>query len=156
MQNKPSWGTIGKKWGGAVSAGWIYAAVCLSVEAAQTRPNIVFVIADQWRAQVAEAIRQAEVRLRAMPCPAGQIDVDVGPGWNGVLLHEAVGHGLEGDFNRKGTSAFSGRIGQRVAARGVTVFDDGSIADRRGSVTIDDEGTPGKRTVPTTTSGRSG
>lgn len=102
---------------------------------------------DQWRAQVAEAIRQAEVRLPAMPCPAGQMDVVVGPGWNGVLLHEAVGHGLEGDFNRKGTSAFSGRIGERVAARGVTVFDDGSIADRRGSVTVDDEGTPGERTV---------
>ena len=102
---------------------------------------------DQWRAQVAEAIRQAEVRLPAMPCPAGEMDVVVGPGWNGVLLHEAVGHGLEGDFNRKGTSAFSGRIGERVAARGVTVFDDGSIADRRGSVTVDDEGTPGERTV---------
>ena len=82
-----------------------------------------------------------------MPCPVGQMDVVVGPGWNGVLLHEAVGHGLEGDFNRKGTSAFSGRIGQRVAARGVSVFDDGSIAGRRGSLTVDDEGTPGKRTM---------
>ena len=74
--------------------------------------------------------------------------VVLGPGWPGVLLHEAVGHGLEGDFNRKGTSAFSGRIGSRVAAPGVTVVDDGTIADRRGSLTIDDEGTPTSRTVP--------
>jgi TldD protein len=74
---------------------------------------------------VDEALRQALVNLDAVPCPAGEMDVVLGPGWNGVLLHEAVGHGLEGDFNRKGTSAFSGRIGERVAAKGVTVFDDG-------------------------------
>jgi len=100
-----------------------------------------------WRAQVREAVRIALVRLNATPCPAGQMDVVIGPGWNGVLLHEAVGHGLEGDFNRKATSAFSGRIGQRVAARGVTIFDDGTIAGRRGSLTIDDEGTPTGRTI---------
>ena len=100
-----------------------------------------------WQAQVDEALRQALVNLDAVPCPAGEMDVVLGPGWNGVLLHEAVGHGLEGDFNRKGTSAFSGRIGERVAAPGVTVFDDGSIAGRRGSLTIDDEGTPTERTI---------
>src|SRR5436190_5256363 len=100
-----------------------------------------------WQEQVDEALRQALVNLEAIPCPAGEMDVVLGPGWNGVLLHEAVGHGLEGDFNRKGTSAFSGRIGERVAAPGVTVFDDGSIPGRRGSLTIDDEGTPTERTV---------
>ncbi|MBI1200075.1 MAG: metalloprotease TldD [Phenylobacterium sp.] len=102
---------------------------------------------DKWQAQVDEALRQALVNLDAVPCPAGEMDVVLGPGWNGVLLHEAVGHGLEGDFNRKGTSAFSGRIGQRVAAPGVTVFDDGSLAGRRGSLTVDDEGTPTERTI---------
>jgi TldD protein len=102
---------------------------------------------DKWQEQVDEALRQALVNLDAIPCPAGEMDVVLGPGWNGVLLHEAVGHGLEGDFNRKGTSAFSGRIGERVAAPGVTVFDDGAIQDRRGSLTIDDEGTPTGRTV---------
>ncbi|MDB5440664.1 MAG: tldD [Caulobacteraceae bacterium] len=101
----------------------------------------------QWQAQVDEALRQALVNLDAKACPAGEMDVVLGPGWNGVLLHEAVGHGLEGDFNRKGISAFSGRIGERVAAPGVTVFDDGSIVDRRGSLTIDDEGTPTERTI---------
>jgi TldD protein len=100
-----------------------------------------------WQEQVDEALRQALVNLEAIPCPAGEMDVVLGPGWNGVLLHEAVGHGLEGDFNRKGTSAFSGRIGERVAARGVTVFDDGSILGRRGSLTVDDEGTPTSRTI---------
>ncbi len=100
-----------------------------------------------WQDQVDEALRQALVNLEAIPCPAGEMDVVLGPGWNGVLLHEAVGHGLEGDFNRKGTSAFSGRIGERVAAPGVTVFDDGSIPGRRGSLTIDDEGTPTERTI---------
>ncbi len=100
-----------------------------------------------WRADVDEALRQALVNLEAVPCPAGEMDVVLGPGWNGVLLHEAVGHGLEGDFNRKGTSAFSGRIGERVAAPGVTVFDDGTVPGRRGSLTIDDEGTPTERTV---------
>jgi len=102
---------------------------------------------EKWRAQADEALRQALVNLEAVPCPAGEMDVVLGPGWNGVLLHEAVGHGLEGDFNRKGTSAFSGRIGERVAAKGVTVFDDGSLAGRRGSLTVDDEGTPTERTV---------
>jgi TldD protein len=102
---------------------------------------------DAWQAQVDEALRQAMVNLDAVACPAGEMEVVLGPGWNGVLLHEAVGHGLEGDFNRKGISAFSGRIGQQVAARGVTIFDDGALAGRRGSLTIDDEGTPTERTV---------
>jgi len=102
---------------------------------------------DKWQGQVDEALRQALVNLDAIAAPAGEMDVVLGPGWNGVLLHEAVGHGLEGDFNRKGISAFSGRIGERVAAKGVTVFDDGSLAGRRGSLTIDDEGTPTERTV---------
>jgi TldD protein len=101
----------------------------------------------RWKDQVEEALRQALVNLEAVPCPAGEMDVVLGPGWNGVLLHEAVGHGLEGDFNRKGASAFSGRIGERVAAPGVTVFDDGSLPGRRGSLTIDDEGTPTERTI---------
>ncbi len=102
---------------------------------------------DKWQAQVDEALRQALVNLDAVPAPAGEMDVVLGPGWNGVLLHEAVGHGLEGDFNRKGTSAFSGKIGERVAAPGVTVFDDGAILGRRGSLTVDDEGTPTQRTI---------
>jgi len=89
-----------------------------------------------------EAVRQALVNLEAVPAPAGSMTVVLGPGWPGVLLHEAIGHGLEGDFNRKGTSAFSGRIGERVAAAGCTVVDDGAIASRRGSLNIDDEGTP--------------
>lgn len=102
---------------------------------------------DAWQGQVDEALRQALVNLDAIDCPAGEMEVVLGPGWNGVLLHEAVGHGLEGDFNRKGSSAFSGRIGERVAAPGVTVIDDGTIPGRRGSLTIDDEGTPTSRTV---------
>ena len=106
-----------------------------------------WISADKWQDQAQEALRQALVNLESVPCPAGEMDVVLGPGWNGVLLHEAVGHGLEGDFNRKGTSAFSGRIGERVAAKGVTIFDDGSLAGRRGSLTIDDEGTPTERTV---------
>ena len=89
-----------------------------------------------------EAVREALVNLNAEEAPAGVMPVVLGPGWPGVLLHEAVGHGLEGDFNRKGLSAFSGRIGQKVAAPGVTVVDDGTLANRRGSLTIDDEGTP--------------
>ncbi|HEY3889152.1 MAG TPA: metalloprotease TldD [Caulobacteraceae bacterium] len=101
----------------------------------------------RWKEQVAEAIRQAEVNLDAIACPAGEMDVVLGPGWNGVLLHEAVGHGLEGDFNRKGISAFSGRIGERVASPGVTVFDDGTLYGRRGSLSVDDEGTPTDRTI---------
>ena len=102
---------------------------------------------ERWREQVEEALRQALVNLESVECPAGEMDVVLGAGWNGILLHEAVGHGLEGDFNRKGSSAFSGRIGQQVAARGVTVFDDGSVEGRRGSLTVDDEGTPTSRTV---------
>ncbi|MEQ6918369.1 metalloprotease TldD [Halomonas aquatica] len=93
-----------------------------------------------------EAVRQALVNLEAVDAPAGQMPVVLGPGWPGILLHEAVGHGLEGDFNRKGSSAFAGRMGQRVASRGVTVVDDATLADRRGSMTVDDEGTPGQCT----------
>jgi TldD protein len=93
------------------------------------------------------AVHQASVNLAARPAPAGAMTVVLGSGWPGILLHEAIGHGLEGDFNRKGSSAFSGRVGQRVAAKGVTVVDDGTIADRRGSLSIDDEGNPSRRTV---------
>nr|WP_198034478.1 metalloprotease TldD [Halomonas sp. 1513] len=93
-----------------------------------------------------EAVRQAMVNLEAVDAPAGQMPVVLGAGWPGILLHEAVGHGLEGDFNRKGSSAFAGRMGQRVAAKGVTVVDDATLADRRGSLSIDDEGTPGAYT----------
>lgn len=100
-----------------------------------------------WRKAVDEALRQARVNLESRPAPAGTMDVVLGPGWPGILLHEAIGHGLEGDFNRKKTSAFSGLLGTRIAAPGVTVVDDGSIPDRRGSLTIDDEGTPTGRTV---------
>ena len=100
-----------------------------------------------WQAAADEALRQALVNLDAIPAPAGEMTVVLGPGWPGVLLHEAIGHGLEGDFNRKGSSAFSGRLGERVAAPGVTVVDDGSLECLRGSITIDDEGTPTERTV---------
>src|SRR5207253_8402505 len=93
------------------------------------------------------ALAQALTNLESVAAPAGEMQVVLGPGWPGVLLHEAVGHGLEGDFNRKGSSAFSGMIGQRVAAPGVTVIDDGAIGGRRGSLTIDDEGTPSQRNV---------
>lgn len=106
-----------------------------------------FIARDQWQYCVDEAFRQALVNLEAVPAPAGTFDVVLGPGWPGVMLHEAVGHGLEGDFNRKKTSAFSGLLGEQVAAKGVTVVDDGTIAERRGSLTIDDEGTPTNRTV---------
>lgn len=95
-----------------------------------------------WQANAREALRIALVNLEAVPAPAGQMDIVLGPGWPGILLHEAIGHGLEGDFNRKGSSAFAGLMGQQIAAKGVTVLDDGTIADRRGSITIDDEGTP--------------
>ncbi|MDO4904362.1 MAG: metalloprotease TldD [Lautropia sp.] len=98
-------------------------------------------------AYVDEAVRQALVNLESRPAPAGVLNVVLGPGWPGVLLHEAVGHGLEGDFNRKKSSAFAGRIGERVAAKGVTVIDDGTIADRRGSLNVDDEGNPTQRNV---------
>jgi len=94
-----------------------------------------------------EAVRMAMVNLSARPCPSGTMDVVLGPGWPGILLHEAIGHGLEGDFNRKGTSAFSGRIGQRVASPLCTIVDDGTIPGRRGSLNVDDEGTPTQRTV---------
>ena len=102
---------------------------------------------EHWKAQVHEALRIALVNLRAQPAPAGVMDIVLGPGWPGILLHEAVGHGLEGDFNRKGHSAFAGLMGQRVAAPGVTVIDDGTIPDRRGSISVDDEGTPPGRNV---------
>ncbi len=100
-----------------------------------------------WKHAADEALRQALVNLDSVPAPAGEMEVVLGNGWPGILLHEAVGHGLEGDFNRKGTSAFAGLVGQRVASRGVTVVDDGTLPDRRGSLTIDDEGTPASRTV---------
>ncbi len=102
---------------------------------------------DRWKRFASEAVRQAIIKLGAVDAPAGTLTVVLGPGWPGILLHEAVGHGLEGDFNRKKTSAFAGLLGQRVASPGVTVVDDGTIAERRGSLTIDDEGTPTSRTV---------
>ena len=105
------------------------------------------VLDNAWQKYADEAVRQALVNLEAEAAPAGSMAVVVGPGWPGVLLHEAVGHGLEGDFNRKGTSAFSGRIGEKVAADGVTIVDDGTIEQRRGSLSVDDEGTPTERTV---------
>ena len=100
-----------------------------------------------WQAAVQEALRQAKVNLESVAAPAGEMPVVLGPGWPGILLHEAIGHGLEGDFNRKQTSAFAGLMGSRIAAKGVTVVDDGTIPDRRGSLTIDDEGTPTSRTT---------
>lgn len=103
---------------------------------------IGLIAADHWKAAVREALRIAVVNLDAEPAPAGVMDVVLGPGWPGILLHEAIGHGLEGDFNRKGSSAFAGLMGQQIAAKGVTVLDDGTIPDRRGSITVDDEGTP--------------
>jgi len=106
-----------------------------------------FIRPDAWREQTREALRQALVNLESIDAPAGEMDVVLGPGWPGVLLHEAIGHGLEGDFNRKKTSAFAGLLGERVASEGVTVVDEGNIADRRGSLTVDDEGTPTGRAV---------
>jgi TldD protein len=100
-----------------------------------------------WKPLVEEAVRIALLNLEAQPCPAGAMTVVLGPGWPGILLHEAIGHGLEGDFNRKRTSAFSERLGERVAAEGVTVVDDGTLPGRRGSLNVDDEGTPTQRTV---------
>ena len=102
---------------------------------------------EHWQAEAREALRIALVNLRAVDAPAGVMDVALGAGWPGILLHEAVGHGLEGDANRKKTSAFAGLMGQQIAARGVTVLDDGTIPDRRGSITVDDEGTPSGRNV---------
>src|SRR6267378_3322352 len=102
---------------------------------------------DRWRRFTSEAVRQATIKLHAVEAPAGEMTVVLGPGWPGILLHEAVGHGLEGDFNRKKTSAFSGRLGQPVASELVTVVDDGTIANRRGSLNVDDEGVPIRRNV---------
>jgi TldD protein len=102
---------------------------------------------ERLRQYAREAVHQASVNLAAKPAPAGGMTVVLGSGWPGILLHEAIGHGLEGDFNRKGSSAFAGRVGQRVAAKGVTVVDDGTIPDRRGSLSVDDEGNPTRRTV---------
>ncbi len=106
-----------------------------------------FIAEARWHHAVDEAVRQALINLDSIPAPAGEMDVVLGPGWPGVMLHEAVGHGLEGDFNRKQTSAFAGLMGQKVAAKGVTVVDDGTLANRRGSLSIDDEGTPTNRTM---------
>lgn len=106
-----------------------------------------FITQDRWQGAVDEALRQALVALEARPAPAGSFDVVLGPGWPGILLHEAVGHGLEGDFNRKKTSAFAGLMGEMVAAKGVTIVDDGTLPNRRGSITIDDEGTPSQCTT---------
>ncbi|MFO7804296.1 MAG: metalloprotease TldD [Paracoccaceae bacterium] len=100
---------------------------------------------ENWEPMAREALRIALVNLDAESAPAGVMDVVLGPGWPGILLHEAIGHGLEGDFNRKGSSAFAGLMGQQIAAKGVTVLDDGTIPDRRGSITVDDEGTPGAK-----------
>ena len=100
-----------------------------------------------WKPLVDEAVRVATLNLQSIPCPAGTMNVVLGPGWPGILLHEAIGHGLEGDFNRKKTSAFTDRLGQRVASEGVTVVDDGTLPERRGSINVDDEGTPSKRNV---------
>jgi len=106
-----------------------------------------FLEQDRWRRFASEAARQAVLKLSAVDAPAGTMTVVLGPGWPGILLHEAVGHGLEGDFNRKGTSAFAGRLGQKVASELVTVVDDGTIANRRGSLNVDDEGVPTRRNV---------
>ena len=102
---------------------------------------------ERWQDMALRAIRKAEINLESIAAPAGEMEVVLGPGWPAVLLHEAVGHGLEGDFNRKGTSVYSGRIGEQVAAKGVTVIDDGTIENRRGSLSFDDEGTETKRNV---------
>jgi TldD protein len=100
-----------------------------------------------WQGKTREALRVALVNLDAVPAPAGAMDVVLGPGWPGILLHEAIGHGLEGDFNRKGSSAFAGLLGEHIAAKGVTVLDDGTIPDRRGSISVDDEGTPSAKNI---------
>ncbi len=102
---------------------------------------------DFWRAAVDESIRKAALNLESIAAPAGEMPVVLGAGWPGILLHEAIGHGLEGDFNRKKTSAFAGLMGKRVGSKGVTVVDDGTLPNRRGSLTVDDEGTPTNRTV---------
>ena len=102
---------------------------------------------DRWKGLVERALKKAETNLESVPAPAGEMEVVLGPGWPAVLLHEAVGHGLEGDFNRKGASVYSGKIGEQVAAKGVTVIDDGTIERRRGSLSVDDEGTETQKTV---------
>lgn len=107
----------------------------------------VYLTTERWQDATREALRQAIVALAAGAAPAGEMDVLLGPGWPGILLHEAIGHGLEGDFNRKGSSAFSGLMGQRIASDDVTIVDDGTIPDRRGSITFDDEGTPSNCTT---------
>jgi TldD protein len=106
-----------------------------------------FLDGERWKRFAVEAARQAILKLRAVDAPAGTMTVVLGPGWPGILLHEAIGHGLEGDFNRKGTSAFAGRLGQKVASELVTVVDDGTLPNRRGSLNVDDEGTPTSRTL---------
>ncbi|MGI9511869.1 MAG: metalloprotease TldD [Anderseniella sp.] len=106
-----------------------------------------FIGTDAWQAAAREALRQSVVALEAEDAPAGEMDVVLGPGWPGILLHEAIGHGLEGDFNRKKTSAFAGLMGKRVASPGVTIVDDGTLHDRRGSLSVDDEGTPAQKTT---------
>ncbi|MEM7671505.1 MAG: metallopeptidase TldD-related protein, partial [Pseudomonadota bacterium] len=111
------------------------------------RPYDEIIQPDVWQPMAREALRQAQVNLESVDAPAGQFDVVLGPGWPGVLLHEAMGHGLEGDFIRKGTSAFAGRLGDQVASKGVTIVDDGTLPGRRGSLSVDDEGTPTERTV---------
>ena len=110
-------------------------------------PFDYFLEGERWTRFAIEAARQATLKLRAVEAPAGTMTVVLGPGWPGILLHEAIGHGLEGDFNRKGVSAFAGRVGQKVASELVTVVDDGTIPNRRGSLNVDDEGTPTGRTV---------
>ena len=110
-------------------------------------PFDFFLEGERWKRFTSEAVRQAAIKLHAVEAPAGEMTVVVGPGWPGILLHEAVGHGLEGDFNRKQTSAFSGRMGQKVASDLVTVIDDGTIPNRRGSLNVDDEGIPTRRNV---------
>ena len=102
---------------------------------------------DRWKGLVERAMKKAETNLHSIPAPAGEMEVVLGPGWPAVLLHEAVGHGLEGDFNRKGASVYSGKIGEQVAAKGVTIVDDGTIENRRGSLSVDDEGTETQKTV---------
>jgi len=102
---------------------------------------------EKWQFAVREALRQAEIAMESIPAPAGEMDVVLGPGWPGILLHEAIGHGLEGDFNRKGTSAFAGLMGEKIASEGVTVVDDGTLEHRRGSLSFDDEGTPTSSTT---------
>ncbi|HEX7788481.1 MAG TPA: metallopeptidase TldD-related protein, partial [Methylomirabilota bacterium] len=110
-------------------------------------PFDFFLEHERWKHYVTEAVRQAVIKLGAVEAPAGEMTVVLGPGWPGILLHEAIGHGLEGDFNRKKTSAFSGRLGQAVASELVTVVDDGTIQNRRGSLNVDDEGVPTRRNV---------